>query len=458
MAGIGFRLRKMLDQESYLATIQAYLYSALISSGPWLITILVLGSIGFLQTRAAYPFSQVTVFRLVIIYIYAFSLIVVGLIQMPLTRYLADLLFSRDFPMYLPTYIASLIVVGVVQTLIGAPAVFLFTDWSFTFASHAFILYLAVSFTWVAMIFVTTVKDFLSVSLSFLIGGAISLGLGYYLGQVRGTEGYLIGYTAGQVFIFLMLTLRVAAEFRSSLSISFDFLRYLKRYPTLMIIGFGYNLAIWSDKFIFWFGRPGRRVDAFLHSCDVYDVPMFLAYLTIVPAMSLFLIRIETSFYQYYKNFYGAIVGKRSLRAIRQQKEAMIDSIKLSISRLLKTQGSISLLAILAVPYLIDILPLNWLHLNILRIGILGAFLHVLFLLLSIALLYFEFRLETMWLTLMFLVLNTIFTYVSVGLGIAYYGYGYFAACFLTLIAGVLVLDHKIKNLEYITFVMQPVH
>jgi len=458
MAGIGFRLRKMLDQESYLATIQAYLYSALISSGPWLITILVIGLLGFLQTRAAYPFTQIVIFRLTIIYVYAFSLIIVGIIQMPLTRYLADLLFARDLQMYLPTYIAALIAVGVVQGLIGGTAIFFFSDWSFTYASHAFILYLAVSFTWVAMIFITTVKDFFSISLSFLLGGIISVGLGYYLGKSRGTEGYLIGYTAGQVFLFLFLTLRIAVEFRSRLSLSFDFLRYLKLYPTLVLVGFLYNLAIWIDKFVFWFGPVGKNVDAFLHSCDVYDVPMFLAYLTIVPAMSLFLIRIETSFYQRYKSFYGAIVSKKSLSTIRSQKEAMVQSIKLSLVRLLKIQGTISLLAVLAVPYLIDLLPLNWLHLNTLRIGILGAFLHVLFLILSICLLYFEFRLETMWLTLAFFALNTAGAYLTVHRGISFYGYGYFAACFLCLLAGILVLDYKIRNLEYITFVMQPVY
>lgn len=191
MAGIGFRLRKMLDQESYLATIQAYLYSALISSGPWLITILVLGALTFMQTGSFFTFRQVAVFRLTIIYVYAFSLIVVGLVQMPLTRYLADLLFSRDFSMYLPTYIAALLLVGAIQLLIAAPAVFLFSDWSFTYASHALILYLAVSFTWVAMIFITTVKDFFSVSMAFVIGGLISLVAGYFLGQARGIEGYM---------------------------------------------------------------------------------------------------------------------------------------------------------------------------------------------------------------------------------------------------------------------------
>lgn len=458
MAGIGFRLRKMLDRDSYLSTIQAYLYSALISSGPWLITILVIGLLSYVQTQASYPFKDIVVFRLTIIYAYAFSLIVVGLLQMPLTRYLADLLFAKDTHMYLPTYIASLAVVGLIQTLIGGIAIFGFSDWTFVYALHALILYVTVSFTWLAMIFITTVKDFHSVSLAFVGGGLVSLIGGYYLGNERGAEGYLIGYTAGQVLIFLVLTLRIAVEFRSELSLSFDFLRYMWQFPSLVMVGFLYNLAIWVDKFAYWFGPAGDHVDAFLYSCDIYDVPMFLSYLTIVPAMSLFLIRIETSFYQYYKNYYGAIVGKKNLSAIREQKAAMVASMKLSIARLLKVQGLLSLLAILLVPYLIGFLSLNWMHLNILRIGVLGAFLHVLMLILFIALLYFEFRTETFWLTLAYLLLNGVASYLTMSWGIPYYGYGYFAACFVTLIAGVAVLDYKIRNLEYITFVMQPVN
>ena len=458
MAGIGFRLRKMLDQESYLATIQAYLYSALISSGPWLITILVIGTMGFLQARTSSPFAQTAVFRLTIVYVYAFSLIVVGLIQMPLTRYLADLLYARDTQMYLPTYTASLMVVGAVQTLIGAPAIFVFSNWSFVYALHAFVLYLTVSFTWIAMIFISTVKDFTSISVAFLVGGLVSLMAGYYLGAARGAEGYLVGYTAGQVLIFLGLTLRLAVEFRSDFSLSFDFLRYLKIYPTLVFAGFFYNLAIWVDKFTFWFGPTRDHIDAFLYSSEVYDIPMFLAYLTVVPAISLFLIRIETSFYHHYKNFYAAIVDKKSLQVIRDQKQAMVDSIKLSMVRLLKVQGSISLLAILAVPYALEWLGLEWLYLSTLRIGILGAFLHVLLLFLCICMLYFEFRLETLVLTLIFFLLNLIGTYVTIHLGMAYYGYGYFIACFASLLTGIVVMDYKMRNLEYLTFVMQPLY
>jgi len=456
MAGIGFRLRRMLDQESYIATIKAYLYSALISSGPWLITILTIGALGVLQTRRL-PFEESMVFRTTIIYVYAFSLIAVGLIQMPLTRYLADLLFARDFQMYLPTYIGALLAVGGFQTLVGAPAIFVFTEWSAIYKLHAFVLYLTVSFIWVAMIFVSTIRDFTTVSFAFVAGGFVGVAGGYFLGWEMGKDGYLVGFAAGQVVIFMVLTLRVALEFPSSIPVSFEFLRNCRTFPSLVLIGFFYNLAIWIDKFVFWFSPVGERVDVFLHTCYLYDVPMYLAYLTIVPAMSLFLIRIETSFYQYYKSYYGAIVGKKSLRVIREQKAAMVNSMRLSINRLLRIQGTLTLFALLSVPYLIKPLGLNWLHLSILRVGILGAFLHVLMLLLSIGMLYFEFRAEALLVTALFLVLNTVLSHYSLQAGLIYYGYGYAAACFVALLVGAVVMDYKIRNLEYITFVMQPV-
>ncbi|MFC1537527.1 exopolysaccharide Pel transporter PelG [Gemmatimonadota bacterium] len=456
MAGIGFHLKKMLDQESYFSTLKAYLYSANVSSGPWIVSILVIGLLGVIQAENV-PFQQINVFRATLIYIYAFSLIVVGLLQMPLTRYLADLLFNKDIQMYLPAYCASLIITGVLQGLIAIPAFFLFTDWSVNYALHAVICYLVVSFIWIAMIFVSAVKDFKTISWAFVIGGLVSVAAAHYLGRVWGPEGYLMGYTLGQFIIFLVLTMRLAVEFPTNLAVNFEFLRYFKLFPTLIMIGFLYNMAIWVDKFVFWFGPTGEQVDAFLYSYTIYDAPMFMAYLTIIPSLAIFLMHIETDFFQHYKGYYGAIVNKKSLATILAQKRSMVRSIMQNIRRLLKFQGVISLIAILAVPLVITRLNLSWLSLTVLKIGILAAFLQVLLLFLSILLLYFEFRLEALILNLMFFVLNGGLTWLTLLLGPLYYGYGYLTACFFTLLTGLILFDYKIKNLEYLTFMKQPV-
>lgn len=47
-----------------------------------------------------------------------------------------------------------------------------------------------------------------------------------------------------------------------------------------------------------------------------YDSAMFFAYITIVPALALFLVRVETEFYTEYKAYFGGILAKDPLAKI----------------------------------------------------------------------------------------------------------------------------------------------
>ena len=47
MAGIGFELRKILSRDTYTATLHAYVYAGLISSGPWVLSIISVSVICF---------------------------------------------------------------------------------------------------------------------------------------------------------------------------------------------------------------------------------------------------------------------------------------------------------------------------------------------------------------------------------------------------------------------------
>ena len=49
MAGIGFELRKLLQKESYFGLFQAYAYAGIISSGPWVLSIVGILFVGFLS-------------------------------------------------------------------------------------------------------------------------------------------------------------------------------------------------------------------------------------------------------------------------------------------------------------------------------------------------------------------------------------------------------------------------
>jgi len=49
MAGIGFELRRLLDRQSLWGLVRAYAYAGVISSGPWVLSILGVMGIGLLS-------------------------------------------------------------------------------------------------------------------------------------------------------------------------------------------------------------------------------------------------------------------------------------------------------------------------------------------------------------------------------------------------------------------------
>ena len=135
MAGIGFELRRMIDQrKGFLAKVRAYACAGLISSGPWLMTILTLT----LLTVAGPAFrgeGDIRLFRALVTYAFAFSLVLVGAGQMSITRRIADLLYSKRYEHVLPAFAASFLVVAVILlntsvtlglvVLIGVPVLLL---------------------------------------------------------------------------------------------------------------------------------------------------------------------------------------------------------------------------------------------------------------------------------------------------------------------------------------------
>ena len=120
MAGIGFELRRMLDQRSgLLSKVRAYTCAGLISSGPWLMTILTLTLLS-LAGQLFGTSGDLSLFRALVTYSFAFSLILQGVGQMSITRWIADRLYSHKYDKILPAFAATLVVAGIVHGVIAA--------------------------------------------------------------------------------------------------------------------------------------------------------------------------------------------------------------------------------------------------------------------------------------------------------------------------------------------------
>ncbi len=455
MAGIGFELKKILRKDTFLGDIKGYAYSALISSGPWVISVACLAVLSVYRLPGIDSTSH-EVFRTTVTYTFAFSLILVGILQLIVTRYLADRTFEGKDQLTLSTFItcsvfvmtAGLLVSGTFYLLMPLPIIYKFV---------AVLLYEIVCMMWVCMIFIAAVKNYDSIVYAFAAGAIISIAGAIAAGQRFGPTGYLSGYTAGQAVILFWLLARMLVEFPPSDIWNMNLLTYFRKYWDLMAIGFIYNLAIWVDKFVFWTAPDARVVLQAFITHDLYETAVFYSYLTIVPTLAVFLLRIETEFYDHYRAYYSKVTGKAPLSVIRAEKDKMSAMIVRGIRDVFVVQGGISLLCIYFAPELCSIGGMTPLHVPLLRISIIGSFLLALFAITVIVLCYFDLRRRVLVSVSILLVLNTLLSYLSTQWGIQFYGYGFTYAYFVALITAFYMLYDGVRNLEYITFARQPV-
>ncbi len=86
MAGIGFELRRLLKRENLLGLIQAYGYAGVISSGPWVLSIVGILIIGVLSYAVVLPDVRIVQFQVTVTYIIAISPILTGVFQLDKRR------------------------------------------------------------------------------------------------------------------------------------------------------------------------------------------------------------------------------------------------------------------------------------------------------------------------------------------------------------------------------------
>jgi len=452
MAGIGFVLRKLARHDDLLGIVQGFAHSAIASNGPWLLTILGLGTLSVLgagnQTLAG-----LNEFRLIIIYNFAFSLLLTGPLLMVITRMVADLIYEKRVETAPGALLGGLGVVMVTQAPLVIAFYTLYADLPVLTRIAAIGNFLLVSGLWLASVFLSALKDYRSVSGAFGAGMLVAIAAGALLAHDALPGALVFGFNLGLAVTLFALIAKILAEYPYPPRAVWAFLGRFRVYRTLAWSGFIYNAAIWIDKWIMWLSARGETAPSGLISYPHYDSAMFLAYLTIVPALAMFMVTVETRFFEGYLTFYRDLQRHASYARIRRNHQALISILVGGVRNLVVIQGSFSVLVVLTAPALFAWLGIDFLEIGIFRLGVLGAFFHVLVLVLLVVLAYFDFRAPALALQVVFLVTNALFTVLSLRLGFAWYGYGYFLAALSTFVAAYLVTYHYLGALPYQSFV-----
>ena len=452
MAGIGFELRRLTQRDDLIGVVEGYGYAALATSGPWLFTILALSAIVVLGMPATTP-QELATFRVLVVYNFAFSLVLSGPITIVTTRYLADCIHAKDVQQAPAMMVGALALAYAAALPMVAPFYLLHLKLEAPIRLAAILNFMLVLGIWVVSVFLTALKNYRAVTLSFLTGMIVGILGSSLLAPVWAVAGMLTGFNAGLALILFTLMARVFAEYPTRAGQPFAFVGCFRRYGDLALGALAYNAAIWVDKWIMWMAPERDLLHSGLVSFPDYDGAMFLAYLSIVPSIAAFTLTIETGFFEKYQRFYDDIQRRAPYSRIEINHRELTRSFLDGVRNFLVLQGSVSIAAILMAPQIFELLGINFRQLAIFRLGLLGAFFHAGFLFLLIILSYFDQRRSYMALGALLLAANGAFTMVSLHMGFAWYGYGYFLSMLAAFGCAFVVSARLIGRLPYETFI-----
>jgi len=390
MAGIGWKLERMLEKGTLSSTLQAYLTGVAVTSAPWLLTTAVLVTLRVLaRGQAAAEFARV---ELLITLAYASTLVLSAPIHLVVSRYAADRLYERRLdqvarPMRkaLTFTLLGFLVVGVVIMWIAAPPLEL--------AVPVALLTAVIGAQWLLLGVGGGMSSPGGVIGAFAIGTVASVltavGLEHLAGL--GARGFLIGFTFGQAVALFAMLIRILRDLPAQESRPPEgALRgAFHEYRVLAASAFLVHAAVWVDKVLTWMLR-GPEAAQQLASASA------LAWFAVIPAFAWIYIQVETSFYRMFRGYYGGIESGARLDAL----ETSARDVRTEAARLVRGAVVIQLivlvLALLAAPRIVAELGLATATTVALRLSLVAASLQLLTLLSLLLLYYLDLRREAL--------------------------------------------------------------
>jgi len=455
MAGIGFELRKILDKNTLFSVFEAYGLAGIISSGPWVLSIFALLAIGFLSVGWVFPSRAIEQFLLLVTYLMAASLIISGLFQLLLTRFISDLIFSKTESEIVPNLLGTMILTSAIAGLIGGVVLFFVTEIEPIIKVVLFTALVLMCNLWLILVFLSGMKEYYRIFITMAGCYTLMVLLSYSLPSY-GLLGLTLIFTFCQALITFIFLFFVIRDFPAKRLVSFDFLDRKKVFYSLLFCGFFYNLGVWADKFVFWFrDETSHRVIDFFRASYIYDLPIFISYLAIVPGMAVFMLRMETEFADACLKFYQAVREGGTLQSIYLLKDKMVLACRQSIYAVFKVQGMTLALLLIWAEDILVLLEIDLAYLHLLYVDLVGVSLQVLVMAILNVMYYLDKRYSALALTVFMAFGNYFLSQVTVNMGPAFYGYGFAVTMLLTTLIGLMALSRQFTTLEYQTFMLQ---
>ncbi len=460
MAGIGFELKKLFNQKGILSTARAYGYAGVVCTGPMLLGVVL--QVGILVLCGVFDVARDDQDLLVCMVTYTLlaSLTLTSFFSMPLTRFLADMLYQEEEGRVLPSFWGSCaLMLAIGSVLYG---VFLIFSGA-TLAQGLLCLWLfnVMIVNWNAMSYLTAIKDYRSILYSFLCAIVVSFVIGVILLLLGApaVEGLLFAISLGYGTMLLWDVVLLYRYFPQSDTTPWLWLRWVDEFFPLALTGLFTNLGLFAHLVIIWAGPIGIQVKGLFYGAPYHDVPALLAFLTILGTTVNFVVSVEVNFYPKYYAYYslfndGGVVGD-----IVTAGEEMLDVLNRELRFCAMRQLFVTGVAISLETTVLGALPLgfnNLMH-GYFRALCVGYGLYAVGNTIMLILLYFTDYEGSVKVSGTFAVLASGLTVVSLFFPENFYGFGFIAGAAAFFLVALVRLDHFTSNLPYRILSRQPI-
>lgn len=459
MAGIGFELKKLFQHTGVFASLRAFGYATVITTGPMLLGVVLLLGLMWICTFAGISKFQRELLVCMITYVLLASVTVTSFLSMVVTRFTADMLFEDRNEEVLSSFWGSALLMMVVGGILWL--VFLiFSGATFVQGVFLYILFQELILVWHVMSYLTAIKDYRNMFRSFFvaIGLSLLLGLLLVLFHYPAIESLLFSVSVGYGVKAIWDIVLLYRHFPRSKASAFSFMEWMDKFPELPWIGFFTNMGLFSHLVIMWFSAVGVQVKGLFYGAPYHDISALIAFLTILITTVNFVVSVEVNFYPKYRDYNSLYSDKGTGQDIIQAEKEMLAVLKNEIFYTALKQLLFSCLAIALGGYVLDLVPLgfNEVMKGYFRTLCVAYGLYAIGNMLMLILLYFIDYKGALVGTAVFAAGTVVFSIISLFFPSLYYGFGFLLAAMLFVVVVLTRLNYYIKRLPYYILCVQP--
>jgi polysaccharide biosynthesis protein PelG len=459
MAGIGFELRKLYRKQGLFNNLKAYAYSTMTTIGPMILCFILVLVQQYFMKDAGITYLQKELFIATIAYCFIFSIIVSSGLSLVVTRFIADQIYKKIYSAIKNAYYGSLIIMLPIAALLAFFFLFNVNE-PFFYKAVAYIFFVELVIIWIQNVFMSALKDYKRIFRSFFVATILSIIVSYLLYSFTTLSPVivaLLGMNVGFASILILNSYHFESVFpKTEDQHYFKFLSYIKRFPSLFINGMLVYSAVYIHTFVYWFLSDNHVLisDQF-YLMPFYDIPVFYAYVSVLPSLIFFVVIIETDFFEKFVNYYKNVTDGGTYESLQLAKKNMRKVLLQRIVFLAEIQLVFTTLSVAAGLTLLPKIGFSMQQIDVFIILCFAYFFFILMFVLLHILMYFDDQKGILVLGMSFIFISVIFTYLTMVLEID--GVGMFFASFIGVCLVLLRILYLINNIDYYTFCPQPI-